>query len=148
MLQTQSGSSNYRMKKSGSMIEWEFLNQLDAFKKIEYWSEEDRLEIVTDYIHGYFTAMMTHNRSSWWFKNIFNNYKPMKKLWAKYEDFEPFVALDFQNDEEWAVAVSKKYAERWLELSNSNNDNNVFDSIIDTTKNAANDTIYENREAA
>lgn len=149
MLQTQSGSSNYRMKKSGSMMEWEFLNQLDAFKKIEYGSQEDKVNIVTDYIHGYFTAMMTHNRSGWpAFKNMFDNYKPMRKLWAKYEDFEPFVALDFQKDEEWTIAVSRKYAEKWLEVSNTSEGNNIFDNIIDTTKNAANDTMYDNREAA
>lgn len=145
MLQPQTGTSSYRMKKWWKMIEQEMIAQLSAFRNIDY-TEEDRLEIVTDYIHGYFTAMMTHMGTRW-FDSMVKNYKPMKILWVKASDFNDKVALDFENDEPETMAISRKYAERWIWNRNVEDNNDSFSHIPGSIVEKVND-IHENREAS
>lgn len=146
MLKSQSGSSEYRMQKSWSMIENEFINQLEAFKNIDYdfsfLSEEEandkKINILSDYIHWYLTAMVTHHRTSGWYKHIFNSFKPLKLLWAKYEDFWELVASDFKNDEPEAIAIANKYAKAYLWKSSSTDADFKIPKAVNTFKDDTN----------
>ena len=88
------------------------VNIIDCFVICDTGSTDNTVQLIKDFFS-------THNISG------------ILKL-TKFEDFEPHVALDFQKDEDATIAVSRKYAEKWLGLSNHSNSNSVFDDITAT----------------
>jgi hypothetical protein len=149
----------YRLSKAWPQTEGELVNQLKAFQKIDYnyWdadesvSEERKITAVTDYIHWYFYAMKYHHNKDRDFQEVAKNKAPMKMLWVNASHFSKLTAKDFEDDDEKALGLSRKYAEKWLWMKTQSEGNDFFAWIpwtIDTTRNAANDTLDNNHSQA